>query len=67
MYYIKKPLGVEEAAHIHIKGNGKIQIKNFNDGVLKDVLLSAKLTEEMFGAKFRIVTNDDGSKTKIFM
>ena len=67
MYYIKKPIGKEEAVHIHVKHNKRVKIKDFENGVLNKTLLSLRQTEQMFNAKFRIITNDDKSKTKIFM
>lgn len=67
MYYIKKPIGKEEAAHIHIKGNKRVIIKDFENGVLNKTSLSIKQTEAMFGAKFRMEKNDDKTRTKVFM
>jgi len=66
MYYMKKFEG--KIVHIHIKQDG-VYIKN-RQGTMLSVLdepRTIKETEQLFNTKFKIVTNDDGSKTKVFM
>jgi hypothetical protein len=66
MYYMKKY--EEQTVHIHVKSDG-VYIKN-RQGTMLSVLdepRTIRQTEQLFNAKFRFTTNNDGSKTKLFM
>jgi hypothetical protein len=68
MYYIKELEG--NKAHIHIKtiSQRHVRIKNIDGwGWLRETVLSIKQTEDLFNAKFRWVTNDDKTKTRVFL
>jgi len=68
MYYLHKLPNTDKLIHIHVKQDG-IRLKNI-EGTMLNVLdepRTIRQTEQLFNAKFRIVTNDDGSKTKVFM
>ena len=55
-----------QKVHIHVKANQNVIIKNRCEHI-EDKPLYLVQTERLFEAKFRIVTNDDGSKTRIFL
>ena len=68
MYYIHKLPNTDKLVHIHIKQDG-VYLKN-RDGTMLSVIdepRTIRQTEALFNARFRTVTNDDGSKTKLFM
>ena len=77
MYYISKIPGQtrDQPVHIHVKNNKRIVVKNtgtecsirINNGWLREVKLSLRQTEQLFNAKFRMVTNDDKTKTRVFL
>ena len=66
MYYMKKLEG--KTVHIHVKSDG-VYIKNRQDTMLSvlDEPRTIRQIEQLFNAKFRTTTNNDGSKTKVFM
>ena len=66
MYYMKKL--EEQTVHIHVKKTG-VYIKNRLGTMLSilDEPRTIKQTEALFNAKFRMVTNDDKSKTQVFL
>ncbi len=66
MYYMKKY--EEGTIHIHLKSDG-VYIKNRQGTMLTslDDPRTIRQTEQLFNARFQTVTNNDGSKTKIFM
>jgi len=67
MYYIKRYEG--QKVHVHIKHNNDVYIKN-KQGTMLSVLdepRTIRQTEQLFHAKFRVTTNNNGSRTKIFM
>jgi len=66
MYYIHEYEG--QKVHIHVKSDG-VYIKN-RQGTMLSVLdepRTIRQTEQLFNAKFRTTTNNDGSKTKLFI
>ena len=66
MYYMKKY--ERQTVHIHVKSTG-VYIKN-RQGTMLSVLdepRTIRQTEQLFNAKFRTTTNNDGSKTKLFL
>ena len=68
MYYTKRCNECNQKIHIHVKANQNVLLKNCctHLGEMKQPLYLGQ-TEKLFNAKFRIVTNDDGSKTRIFI
>jgi len=66
MYYTKRCPECGQKVHIHVKAKQSVIIKNRCEHI-EDKPLYLRQTEQLFGAKFRVVTNDDGSKTRIFL
>ena len=68
MYYLHKLPNTNKLIHIHVKQNG-VYLKNTQGTMLTtlDEPRTIREVEQLFNVKFRIVTNNDGSKTKIFM
>jgi len=66
MYYIKKCPECGQKVNAHVKSNQQIYIKNRCEHLGGKPLYLGQ-AEKLFNAKFRMVTNDDGSKTRIFL
>lgn len=66
MYYIKEIEG--KKVHIHVKRKG-VYIKDRLGTMLSviDEPRTIRQTEQLFHARFRMETNDDKTKTKVFL
>lgn len=68
MYYQQKCPECGQIIHIHVMKNQKVYLNDCCECLINmKQPLFLKQTEELFRATFRTMTNEDGSKTKVFL